>query len=795
MSSNNGPSILPYNLHVHQIQDVAWIHEQEADPQFVGGFNMNETGLGKTRETLAAINSNTLIICPSSVIDVWAKEAVDMSFRGKVIVYDGSKRVLRQSHLMSSSDQCTIVIASYSTLCSEARNNPTLPKHVIKQLTKQPTVPVAKRTRRSIANNVQTSTTTTTTTTTTAPPDDPVVNLLEYQWPRVILDESQIIRNRQTSIFKMVTKLNARFRWCITATPILNHFEEFYAQIIFLRIEPWWKNVTQWRRDVVVPLERGQLHNEKLQKLILRRTKDQVLTWLPPMTIHKIQLDLSAEERLVYDYIYAIGQKRSRHLISLMNGIDELMKTHKEREESKRKQEKRMWGGIEKYIKKQPSRKTREANSDRQHWTAIRLRCQSDLNRMMLRLRQLVVCPQIVLDEELNGGLKRRKSNKASAAKRKRSRSAYESDNETDNDNDNDDEDNHFSDAELSESDNESSDRHTTSTTRTTTTTSTTNATNETMMVQLGSLLVRLEEQVNESECPICFENKADRIAEPCLHECCEGCWLTLANNYSDEQQNSTAIAKCPFCRCPVQAFHQRTIAKTKIQESIDILKMINNPAIETTVATHQQPTSDQDKQTWDPVASTKFKYFVQQILSHNEPFLVVSQWTSVLDKFQEFYLSHGGEQMMRLDGKMTRIEQDTVKNRYQTEAGAPRGMLVSLLSSSSVGVTLHRATRVYILDPWWNPAQEHQMINRAHRIGQTKPVHVYQVTMRNTIEDAVLEMRQKKQKHANLIEPIGNGKIRFRNSPSSRIADISTRITLVFHLNQSNQYRPQHFM
>lgn len=342
---------------------------------------------------------------------------------------------------------------------------------------------------------------------------------------------------------------------------------------------------------------------------------------------------------------------------------------------------------------------------------------------------------------------------------------------------------------ELSESDNESDKESTGNTIANTTTTTT----NETMMVQLGSLLVRLEEQVNESECPICFENKADRIAEPCLHECCEGCWLTLANNYNDEQQNSTAIAKCPFCRCPVQAFHQRTIAKTKIQESIDILKMINNPTDQQ--EQQQKPLDDQDKRTWDPIASTKFKYFVQHILSHNEPFLVVSQWTSVLDKFQEFYLTNGGEQMMRLDGKMTRIEQDTVKNRYQTEAGAPRGMLVSLLSSSSVGVTLHRATRVYILDPWWNPAQEHQMINRAHRIGQTKPVHVYQVTMRNTIEDAVLEMRQKKQKHANLIEPIGNGKIRFRNSPSSRIADISTRITLVFHLNQSNQYRPQHFM
>jgi SNF2 family DNA or RNA helicase len=67
-------------------------------------------------------------------------------------------------------------------------------------------------------------------------------------------------------------------------------------------------------------------------------------------------------------------------------------------------------------------------------------------------------------------------------------------------------------------------------------------------------------------------------------------------------------------------------------------------------------------------------------------------------------------------------------------------------LKAGGFGLTLTEADYVFILDPWWNPAAEAQAIDRAHRIGQDKPVNVYRLVSADTIEEKVVALADSKR-------------------------------------------------
>jgi len=74
--------------------------------------------------------------------------------------------------------------------------------------------------------------------------------------------------------------------------------------------------------------------------------------------------------------------------------------------------------------------------------------------------------------------------------------------------------------------------------------------------------------------------------------------------------------------------------------------------------------------------------------------------------------------------------------------------MLISL-KAGGVGLNLTCASRVYLVDPWWNPAVEEQAIDRVHRIGQTKKVVVKKFVVKDTVEDKIQRLQEKKMKLA----------------------------------------------
>jgi superfamily II DNA or RNA helicase len=120
---------------------------------------------------------------------------------------------------------------------------------------------------------------------------------------------------------------------------------------------------------------------------------------------------------------------------------------------------------------------------------------------------------------------------------------------------------------------------------------------------------------------------------------------------------------------------------------------------------------------------------------------LVFSQWTSLLDLIEPV-LQQIGIPFLRLDGS-TR-DRAAVVEAFQTDAGPPV-MLISL-KAGGTGLNLTAADHVFLCDPWWNPAVEDQAADRAHRIGQERPVMIYRLVATDTVEERILELQQRKR-------------------------------------------------
>ena len=103
---------------------------------------------------------------------------------------------------------------------------------------------------------------------------------------------------------------------------------------------------------------------------------------------------------------------------------------------------------------------------------------------------------------------------------------------------------------------------------------------------------------------------------------------------------------------------------------------------------------------------------------------------------------ARAGIAFVRLDGST--VDRAGVVGEFQAEDGPPV-MLLSL-KAGGTGLNLTAADHVFLVDPWWNPAVEDQAADRAHRIGQDKPVMVYRMVARDTVEERILELQARKR-------------------------------------------------
>ena len=140
---------------------------------------------------------------------------------------------------------------------------------------------------------------------------------------------------------------------------------------------------------------------------------------------------------------------------------------------------------------------------------------------------------------------------------------------------------------------------------------------------------------------------------------------------------------------------------------------------------------------------SAKLEYLTQELLptllEEGRRILLFSQFTSMLELIEE-HLDMEKIPFLKLTGQ-TKERAKLVKT---FQSGEVPVFLISL-KAGGTGLNLTAADTVIHYDPWWNPAAENQATDRAHRIGQTKPVFVHKLVCRGTIEDRILELQKHK--------------------------------------------------
>lgn len=144
-------------------------------------------------------------------------------------------------------------------------------------------------------------------------------------------------------------------------------------------------------------------------------------------------------------------------------------------------------------------------------------------------------------------------------------------------------------------------------------------------------------------------------------------------------------------------------------------------------------------------IASSKLKVFadtLSELLANNHKALVFSQFVGHLEIIRH-YLDTENISYQYLDGSTS------IKNRKQRIADFQNGQgdvfLISL-KAGGAGLNLTAADYVIHMDPWWNPAVEDQASDRVHRIGQKRPVTVYRLVVKNSIEDQIVDLHKQKR-------------------------------------------------
>ncbi|OSX66693.1 hypothetical protein POSPLADRAFT_1131555, partial [Postia placenta MAD-698-R-SB12] len=273
-----------------------------------GALCADSMGLGKTLTMLALViatkadiptefSKSTLIVAPLSILSNWEKQIQDHIQEGALTycVYYGASRSMTPEELKNYD----IVITTYQTVAGEHGD-----ASVTKVIGEEP----VKRKRKS-ANA-----------------------LFAVPWKRIILDEGHNIRNPRTKMAKAVCALNAQRRWILTGTPIINSPRDLGSILTFLQICRPLDDEDFYKRMVLRPLKDGdpagaELFRGLMSHICIRRTKEMQdsegnhLVPLPPVDTTLIPVTLTKEAREMYDAIEALSKQRLDNLIGQHGGL------------------------------------------------------------------------------------------------------------------------------------------------------------------------------------------------------------------------------------------------------------------------------------------------------------------------------------------------------------------------------------------------------------------------------------------------------------------------------------------
>ncbi|KAF3639569.1 hypothetical protein FXO38_22583 [Capsicum annuum] len=215
-------------------------------------------------------------------------------------------------------------------------------------------------------------------------------------------------------------------------------------------------------------------------------------------------------------------------------------------------------------------------------------------------------------------------------------------------------------------------------------------------------------------DCPICIFPPTNSVITCCGHIFCKSCILKTIKR---------AKPCCPLCRhsltesdlffCPPEA------SDAANSGSLSTASSKVNALLKLLVASRDESPSRK---------SIVFSQFRKMLLLLEEP------------------LKAAGFKILRLDGSMNAKKRCQVIKTFDIPAPEGPTILLASLKASGAGINLTAATRVYLVEPWWNPAVEEQAMDRVHRIGQKENVKIVRMIARSTIEERILELQEKKK-------------------------------------------------
>jgi len=150
-------------------------------------------------------------------------------------------------------------------------------------------------------------------------------------------------------------------------------------------------------------------------------------------------------------------------------------------------------------------------------------------------------------------------------------------------------------------------------------------------------------------------------------------------------------------------------------------------------------------KQASHPNVSVKLEELIRELSENvgDHKALVFSQFLGMLDLIRQ-QLIQLNIPFAYFDGSTPTHEREQAIRQFQEDDNC-RVFLISL-KAGGVGLNLTAADYVYIVDPWWNPAVEQQAIDRTHRIGQDKKIFAYRLICKDTVEDKIILLQEKKK-------------------------------------------------
>ncbi|KAI9151655.1 ATP-dependent helicase [Paramyrothecium foliicola] len=762
---------LKVKLLPHQVEGVQWMRGRELGPVKrgkvpKGGLLADDMGLGKTLQTVSLIltnqkppkdspkwkkqfetmNKTTLVVAPLALIRQWEheiKDKVEKSHGLKVLVHHGPQRTKSFKELALYD----VVITTYQILVSEHGASS------------------------DAADGLK-------------------AGCFGLHWWRVVLDEAHTIKNRNAKATKACYALRSEYRWCLSGTPMQNSLDELQSLVKFLRIKPY-DDLKEWKEQIDKPLKAGKGHvairrlHSLLRCFMKRRTKEilkeagalnpggkpsaegEVSTTGFKVTERKVvtvAAELSAAERRFYDRLEARADRSMEMMMtnkvnyaSAFTLLLRLRQTcnHPKLVEGKLEKDRDAFSTD---TGRKPQDLNVDAMADMFAGMGITEKscgiCGRTLGREQTS-KGAETCSDCEADlREFNGQGKVAKTPKkkskvkkveretqiettpqpAKAARRPRNRNAIiDSDDEDDEEGSwlvpenerghlklgkagGDEDENAEGGGDWIGSDD--SDEDTTNQDQSNLSSFIVNdevakrepgyksadeAGDDDSLLSISALTKQLASQTLNDPAEEEPSQVSTAVSDGTEEESSQ---FSDASDLESGSEDADSELDADLERAPRLGAASRVAASSKIRELIKILR--------------------------------------REVREHK--FIVFSQFTSMLDLVEPF-LSEEGLAYTRYDGSMKNDAREESLRSLREDRDTR--ILLCSLKCGSLGLNLTAATRVVILEPFWNPFVEEQAIDRVHRLTQTVDVVIYKLTVTNTVEERIIALQDKKRELA----------------------------------------------